>query len=150
MVLNENSEFLDLHIPHGGKMNIKVCLDSFQKAFSFFATCFPESNPVAITCKSWIFNTQFEELMPESNLAQLMREVYLYPVKSTGRDGMVFIFGKPDYSDLARAPRNTSLQRAFLQILEAGKNLRCGGMFLLKEDLRHFGKQFYRNHENVI
>ena len=38
------------------------------------------------------------------------------------------------------------LRRAVIAQLEAGRELRAGGMFLLPEDLDRFGTQHYRSH----
>ncbi|MDH7571898.1 MAG: hypothetical protein QHJ73_20145, partial [Armatimonadota bacterium] len=57
--------------------------------------------------------------------------------------GLWFLFFQ-DQFDPATAPRETSVQRAVLQFLEAGNIWRGGGMFYLTDDLEHFGTQYYR------
>lgn len=139
---------LDMHIPPGGSMTLDLCRESLVKAFEFFARFFPDKPVNAVISRSWIFNTQFEEMLPESNVARFMRELYLFPVESTGSDGFFFIFYK-DYPDLSKAPRRTSMQKAMLEVLERGGRLRSGGMFLLKRDIEFFGTQFYRRTTRV-
>lgn len=124
-------------------MTPEACLDSFRRAFAFFKQQHPGTFKPVIICHSWIFNTQFEQMLPESNLASLMRECLLFPHNSSGRDGMFFLFGR-DYDDLSQAPRNTSVQRAMLSILEQGNRLRSGGMLFFEEDLQAFGSAPYR------
>ena len=41
------------------------------------------------------------------------QELYLHPIPSGDRSGLVFVFGKDDI-DLNTAPRDTSLRRALL------------------------------------
>jgi hypothetical protein len=135
---------IDMHIPAGGGMTPERALDSFQKAVAFFSRKNPGKFREIFICHSWIFNTQFEEKMPDSNLAKLMRECYLFPHDSSGRDGMFFLFGR-DYENLSQAPRDSSQRRAMLEILESGERLRTGGMLLFAEDLPRFGTQCYRN-----
>lgn len=142
-VLGNGNIALDMHIPSGGGMDPDTCLDSMQRAFDFFTKHFPEQPAEAIVCWSWIFNTQLEELLPDSNLAKFMRELYLFPIKSTGNEGLNFVFCR-DYDDWSKAPRETSLQRALPGIIESGRKLRQAGMFIFKQDLSHFGTQFYR------
>ena len=132
-----------IHIPGGGKMTLSSCRDSLQEALAFYRRYFPERPVKAFLCDSWIFNPDLESLLPESNLAQLMRQVYLFPVPSTGKDGLFFIFGRED-GELTDYPRNNSVRRALLSILDAGKRLRSGGMFYLPEHLEQFGTQYYR------
>ncbi len=142
-VIKEGDTILDMHIPSGGGMKPEACVDSMRRAVEFFAEYFPEQKTSAVMCRSWIFNTQFEEKLPESNLAKFMRELYLFPILSSGRDGFFFVFCR-EYDDLSKAPRDTSLQRAMLDVLESGDQLMAGGMFILNDDLQYFGSQHYR------
>lgn len=135
---------LDMHIPSGGGMTLEACRDSMQQALDFFPRHFPDRPFSPFRCASWIFNTQLEEVLPaDSNLVRFMRELYLLPVASTGKAGLEFIFGS-DELDLETAPRETSIQRALLKILESGRGLRSGAMIFLPEDLSEFGRQTYR------
>lgn len=143
-VLGEENLIIDMHIPPGGRMSPELCRESFALALDFFADKFPNKPSPAIYCRSWIFNTQFERLLPQSNMAKLMRELYLFPAFSSGRDGIFFVFCR-EYDDLSEAPRDTSLQRALLGILESGDKLRSSGMFFLRDDMNKFGTACYRN-----
>lgn len=145
LVMGTDEYYLDMHIPGGGKMTLEACRDSFERAFELFPKWFPDKPPRAIVSVSWIFNTQFEEASPDSNLAKLDRECYLFPAPSTGRDGMLFLFSR-EYKDeeLDQAPRDTSVRRTMLDILKSGQRLRRSGMFILKEDLPFFGTGRYR------
>ena len=144
-VLQQSDLVLDMHIPTGGRMHLTECWDSLCQAVSFFARFFPEKPVKAITCKSWIFNNQLQEIKISSdNLACFQRELYLFPTKSTGQDGLWFIFLQSPL-DLQKAPRDTSLQRAVADFLLAGNTWRGGGMFILVDDLDQFGNQVYRS-----
>ena len=85
-----------------------------------------------------------KRLLPESNLAKFMRELYLLPCAGNGNDGLFFLFGQEpdDHKDL---PRDNSVRRAILSILDEGRRLRTGGMLFLAEDLDKFGTKHYRN-----
>jgi hypothetical protein len=76
----------------------------------------------------------------------------LWPKRATcfrspryGRDGVFFLFGADDV-DPGAAPRDTSIRRALLEEMDAGRPLLSGGMFILREDLKHFGVRYYRRH----
>lgn len=144
LFLKPGDIMIDMHIPAGGKMTPDACLESFRRAFDFFKRRHPGTFKPVIISHSWIFNTQFEELLPKSNLASLMRECLLFPHDSSGRDGMLFLFGR-DYEDLSKAPHDTSVRRAMLGVLEKGERLRNGGMLFFEEDLDSFGTSYYRN-----
>ncbi|MPN01620.1 hypothetical protein SDC9_148830 [bioreactor metagenome] len=95
------------------------------------------------TSFSWIYNPDFCEVLPESNLAKFMRELYLSPVPASGQDGLDFVFGKSD-RDWSDYPANNSLQRAFHRLRESGKRLKEGGMFIEARGLAAFGTNLYR------
>jgi hypothetical protein len=135
---------LNVHIPSGGDMSLEKCLDSFRQACDFFRAYFPRRAPLAFDCESWIFSPLLEGILPPaSNLVRLLKETYLLPNPATGPDALWFVFFQ-DRFDLATAPRDTSLQRALLKYVASGQEWRNGGMFLLVDDLEHFGAQYYR------
>jgi hypothetical protein len=145
-VLKNGDCVIDAHIPPGGGLNIEACKDSFQQAVQFFAEYFPDQTILAINCQSWIFNPDFDTELPDSNLAKLQRQLYLYPIAHSGREGLFFVFMQDETFDPATAPRQTALQRYMIQTITSGKPLRASGMLLFIEDLPNFGQAYYRQH----
>jgi hypothetical protein len=134
-----------MHIPEGGGMELEACGDSMRRAADFFRVHFPHVSCRAIACSSWIFNTQFERIpLSSGNLVRFQRELYLFPVPSSGKDGLWFIFLTNEV-DPATAPRDTSLRRAVADLLATGERWRGGGMFYLVDDLPRFGTGHYRS-----
>lgn len=147
-VLAPGDSILDVHIPTGGQMTLERCRDSMQEAMAFFAHHFPRQSFSAFACGSWILNPQLAQIYrPDSNMVLWQRELYLYPIPSGDRSGLVFVFGKDDV-DIETAPRNTSLRRALLEHMRAGGRLIGGGMFFLCEDFDQFGTAVYRSQWN--
>ncbi len=144
-VLAPDDATLDMHIPEGGAMSLEACGDSMRRAAAFFARFFPNRVCRTFGCSSWILNTQLERIrLSSQNLVRFQRELYLFPVPSSGRDGLWFIFLSDDV-DPATAPRDTSLRRGVADFLATGERWRGGGMFFLVEDLPRFGTQPYRS-----
>ncbi len=143
-VLAHGDPVADLHIPTGGGMTLEACRDSFVRAKDFFREHLLDFKPNAFVCCSWIFNTQFEEMLPDSNLTKFMQQLYLLPWRSSGKDGMFFIFGRDD-GNWREYPRDNSIRRTMLDILESGRRLRLQGMFYLFDDIPQFGTEYYRN-----
>lgn len=143
-VLAPGDPVLELHIPAGGGMTPAAAKESFGRSFAFFERFVTPTRLAGIVCRSWIFNTQLEARMPESNLADLMRQVYLLPARGSGRDGLFFIFCR-DYDRLEDYPRRTRMQRALLDVLESGGRLRATGMVMLREDVERMGSLPYRS-----
>jgi len=141
---------LEMHIPPGGGMTPARCAESMRMALGFFPRHFPERTFKGFTCASWILNPRFGSILPPTaNLRRFQSEVYLYPVPSGGRDGLYFIFGAGEI-DPASAPRDTSIRRTLLDELAAGHPLLSGGMFMLTDDFRHFGTQYYRRQSRLV
>lgn len=138
------ADCLRMHIPPGGEMSPERCRDSLLLARSFFSRYFPERQVAAVSCGSWIFNPGLRKILPAgSNLLRFQEELYLYPTPSGPWDGLWFIYlrsGRPD----ATFPLQTSLQKRVYEAIARGDRWRCGGMFILCEDLERFGTRFYR------
>ncbi len=149
-VLTQGDLCLQVHIPAGGGLSPEACRDSLQQAVAFFARHFPTEPARAIVCGSWIYNPDLERFLPgDAHLVAHLREVYLYPIPSGGSDGLWFIFLQ-DAFEMATAPRRTRLQRAVLDFLAAGNPWRCGGMFMLIDEVPAYGTQPYRRQWPVV
>ncbi len=145
IALQRGDHILEMHIPGGGGFRPDLVRDSMRQATEFFPRYFPDQPFVGLACASWMLNPRWHEVYrPENNITAWQREMYLYPLRSSGRDGMFFLFGRDDI-DPATGPRDTSMRRAMLDWLAAGKPLMCGGSFMLTEHLEGYGSQFYRS-----
>jgi hypothetical protein len=143
-VLAKGDPVLHLHIPSGGPMDHTACGESFAWAERFFPEHFPERPFLAYCCNSWLLDTQLAEFVPpESNMARFQREMYLFQTITNDDNLLRPIYGLiPQFQP---SPRNTSLQRALSDFLEAGGELRAsgGGSIILREDL-DWGGEVYR------
>ncbi|NOY81603.1 MAG: hypothetical protein GXP31_11460 [Kiritimatiellaeota bacterium] len=146
-VLKHEDPVLMMHIPSGGRMTPEACRDSLERAAAFFPEHFPDEQPRAVVCTSWIFSPVLQKIFPpEANLCMFQKELYLFPAPSGAWDGLWFVFlrrNRPD--DLSELPRKSSLQRGIADYLRRGKEWYAGGMFLLMDDIPRFGSQFYRS-----
>ena len=124
-------------------MPVPACGDSFKKAFEFCDKYFPSENVSAIASVSWIFYKYYEDVLPNSNLAAFMRELYLFPYVSSGRDGVTFIFSS-DEGDISKYRCGNTIQSVMVDVFKSGGRLRRGGMFFLREHIDLFGKKPYR------
>jgi len=76
-------------------------------------------------------------------VVQFQRQFYSAPLKSGPWNGLWFIFlhrGAPDYQSW---PRKTTPQRLILDFLSKGHHWREASMFLLWEDMQHYGTSHY-------
>ena len=144
LVLQNGDTVLDMHIPNFMPLHLDLLHTSLQRALDFFPRYHPERPFRALVCDSWIFNTQWEEMLPpSSNLLAFQRQGYLYPIPTHGAGAMYFLFGD-QLIDPATAPQDTTLRRAVIAHIQAGGKLRNGGFLLLPEDVTRFGQAPYR------
>ncbi len=141
--LDPESFLLDMHIPGGGAMSVDAAYESWHQSIEFFAK-YLKKDVKGISCVSWIFNTDFIDELPNSNLSKLMQEVYLFPERRYGEDGMFFIFGKHEGSVLD-CDCNNSIRQAFYNIVKSGKLLHTGGMFILPEEIKNRSRYLCMN-----
>ena len=131
-----------IHIPGGGGMTPEAVKDSLIQALDFFPRYF-QRKVAAISCFSWIFNPDFEQELPDSNLAKFMQQVYLLPFASVGVEGLQFVFGRTD-KDWSDYPADNTLRKAFHNLRKQGKRLKAGAMFIEKDGIEAFGSMLYR------
>ncbi|MGD9495007.1 MAG: acyltransferase domain-containing protein [Armatimonadota bacterium] len=146
-VFGPGTAVLHLHIPGGEPMHYDQCGAAFERALEFFPRHFPDYQFHAFTCGSWILDTALQQIMPEtSNLVRFQREVYLFPIGMPDDSLARAIFDEWPI-DLASAPRDTSMRRAYLDAMASGGLPHGGGgCFLLPEDVR-WGEQVYLSQE---
>ncbi|MGI5817916.1 MAG: acyltransferase domain-containing protein [Armatimonadota bacterium] len=145
---------LHLHIPGGDPMDYDACGEAFERALEFFPRHFPDYRFNAFVCGSWLLNTALQELArPTSNMVRFQREVYLFPVGLTDDSLPAALFGglrRMLPENLSEFPRATSLQRAYLDAVEAGEyRPGAGGCFLLPEDV-DWGAEVYLRQKPVV
>ncbi len=142
-VLDATTPVLGVHIPGGSPMTFDACGQSLKESLDFFTRIFPGKKFEGFECVSWFLDNQLREILsPESNLVRFQKEFHLYPAAEAS-DQQTFqrVFGGVP-ADLAKAPAETSLQRALLAHLRAGKHFHHGGAFLLVDDMA-WGQQPY-------
>jgi hypothetical protein len=114
-----------------------------EMAKEFFPRYFPEKAFDAFACGTWLFDPQFQQLLPaSSNIVRFQKEFYLYPFKGDDSGTFHFVFGEKP-SDLSLAPRDTLLRRKILEHIAAGGHFYAEGGFILMNDL-HWGQEVYQ------
>ncbi len=146
-VLAPGDPVLHLHIPGGEPMSYDRCGEAFERALEFFPRHFPDYQFNAFMCGSWLLNTALQDLASQtSNMVRFQREVYLFPIGLSDDSLASALFGglrRQMPETLSEYPRETSLQRAYLDAVEAGEyEPGGGGCFLLPEDV-DWGAQVY-------
>ncbi len=126
------SYVLNVHIPAVGPMDAASCDASFAQARGFFARHFPDEPVSFFLCHSWLMDDQLALYLPQtSNLVQFQRRFQLVPERTppvSDHDILHYIFGQHYTGSempegmLDALPQDTTLRRAFVSHLRAGKH----------------------------
>lgn len=121
--LAEDAWVLDVHIPGTGALTPDAVERSAARATDFFAEHFPAHPAGAFVCFSWLLDPYLAEHLPGSNIAAFQHwfRPYGEPVDAQS-DAVYFVFRTRSTApaDLARLPRDTTLQRLVLDRIARG------------------------------
>ena len=135
----DGSWVISTHIPRTGPLTPESVDASFAAATAFFADRFPDFRAGTFWCSSWLLDPQLSEVLPStSNMARFQSRWRLEgaPVESD-KDALFFTFARRGEIDLTTLPRETTLQRAIIDRLQAGGHwYSCRGTHPLTEGIR--------------
>jgi hypothetical protein len=115
---------LNCHIPDSGPLTPEGVRESLRRAKPFFDEHFPDEGPYDLaTCDSWLIDEQLIEMVPGSNIAKFVALWHPFSEAENG-DGAVlnFVFRRPD-AQIDDLPTKSSLERAIVAHLKAGKHM---------------------------
>jgi len=132
VALQTGDHVLEIHIPASGPLDREACRASISRCADFFRTHYPEIPPFrAWTCTTWFLDPQLAGcLSASSNIATFQSLFHLLPAPYAN-DSQMFerVFGNE--KNLDKLPANTSLQRALIAHMRAGKRWRNGAGYIL-------------------
>ncbi len=122
-VLSENGKVLSLHIPRGVKFTPDIVKASFDEMVEFVKKYFPDENPRAIYCFSWLVDPQLADILPEtSNIANFGKLFTPIAKMNNGKGPLSFVFSiADDNPDFDKLPEDNSLFRALKYHYKSGK-----------------------------
>ena len=124
-VIPKGTRALNVHIPAGESLDLKVCLDSFRNAEAFFG-----EKGQTYVCDSWLLSPELKKLLSEKsniirfqNLFEITKVYYAFPQAEQRVFGEVL-------EDKSQYPEDTLLQRNLKKYLMDGKNPGIGAGFV--------------------
>lgn len=133
VVIKQGDGIAGIHIPRGADLSDEKMKKSFREAFEIMKERYPDYNPKAVHCSSWLVCPTLIELQgPNSNITRFVNTFIKYPIKSAGTELFGFAFPKkPDsYEELAE---DTSLQRKIKALYLDGKHIHAHAGFVPEE-----------------
>jgi hypothetical protein len=115
-----------IHIPYGTALGPHDLDVTFSRAREVLGALWPVEQRRLATCQSWLLDAQLADFLdPESNIMQFQRRFTLLDGwYDNDEETLGFIFQRPGAA-LRDLPRDTSLQRAVLDLLERGGHWRA-------------------------
>lgn len=121
--VEEGSCAWGIHIPEtGAPLDAAAVDEAFVRARKFFALHFPETPASFTTCESWMLDPGLRSELPDtSNVARFADRFTLLDRRGTDpTDALYFVFRTRDTNSVASLPRTSSVQRAVLNLYDAG------------------------------
>ena len=117
---------LGLHVPASEPLTPAMCDDSIHRIRTAFGGVFPGEPLRIATCTSWLLDEQLAEYLPaDSNIVGFERRFNMVPGARDNDDAILHaVFGPDRPTDIEALPRRTSLERAVVDHLRAGKHWR--------------------------
>ena len=118
---------VNVHIPSSGPLETAAVLDAYRQAAAFFADRFP-GDAVLLRCHSWLLFPGHRVMLPPTSHIRRFSDTFQYIQTDISPEGSDLwrIFGAADTADPAKLPRETGLQRAYADWLQAGKPVGAG------------------------
>jgi hypothetical protein len=115
-----------IHIPYGAALGVQDLDGTFARAREVLGGAWPVDQRRLATCQSWLLDTQLVDVLdPASNIMQFQRRFTLFDGwYDNDTETLGFIFQRPG-ATLDELPRDTSLQRGVLELLERGGHWRA-------------------------
>jgi hypothetical protein len=115
-----------IHIPYGAALAPHDLDATFTRAREVLGSMWPIEQRRLATCQSWLLDAQLGDFLdPASNIIQFQRRFTLLDGwYDNDHETLLFIFQRPGVAR-SELPRDTSLQRGVLDLLERGGHWRA-------------------------
>lgn len=128
IVLNNGDKVYNFHIPSSGKgLDKFVRIASYRKAYDFFG--FKDKGGILIlVCNSWLLYEELQNILPKnSNILDFMHDFdIVLSIDKENFDDSWRVFGKYHKMPLEQLPIDTSLRKAIVEHLLAGRKMGNG------------------------
>lgn len=128
-VLQKGDPVYSCHIPANGPLDTEACMESFQRAYEFFKDRL-DGSVIPITCESWLLYPPYIEkvFVKNSNMTKFAALFDIIHTQSTGSRFLDArnVFGRYLDGSTETLPRDTALQRNFLDYIASGEDFGNG------------------------
>lgn len=120
--LGDGDDCIGIHIPRKTDFSPEAVTRSLNEAWEKVRNYYPELNPKAFTCTSWLLDPQLNEMLgDESKISSFSRRFHRYAAKSSGKEVFSFVFNCKSTVDPHDLPEETSLHRKLKKLYIEGE-----------------------------
>lgn len=131
--VDEETFALNCHIPSSGPLDNESVIQSLASAYKFFENKI-ENDVLPVFCQSWLLNPSYMQIFEGSspNIAKFASNFTIYDsVQQDLFNDAWRIFGVEYNGDVSILPRDTRLQRGFVEYIKSGGKFGTGAGILL-------------------
>ena len=122
--LGDGDDCIGIHIPRKTDFSPEAVTRSLNEAWKKVRDFYPELNPKAYTCTSWLLDPQLNEMLgDESKISSFSRRFHRYAAKSSGKEVFSFVFNCKSTVDPHDLPEETSLHRKLKKLYIEGEHI---------------------------
>ncbi len=135
--LEKGDFFLRCHIPSGGPLKPELCKESLDRAYALFADRL-HNGILPITCRSWLLYPGYRDVFGEnSNTVKFAENFEIHTTREFEEfEDAWRVFGTENIEKLSELPKDTALQRNFIEYIKSGKPFGDGAGILLYDGKR--------------
>ncbi len=127
LVLEDGDPVLSVHISSNGKLDPQAAAESYANARGYFKNVFPEFEPKAFICDSWLLGNELTRFLKHtSNILHFAAEFHNVPRSGGNEDTLNFLYKSEPNADLSTLPETTRLQKEIKEWMLSGKVM-CSG-----------------------
>ncbi len=118
---------LACHIPSSGPLPHDACIDSYKQAYAFMKDSLRKDGLLPITCHSWFLYPDYQPLFAGTNIGLFSADYTLLRRDDTPVFADAWrVFSRDLSCGTAPLPRETSLQRRFIDYIDGGGRFGVG------------------------
>lgn len=123
---------INMHIPSRGKLEHEKCIDSYKRAYDFYAN-YRKGGALGFVCHSWLLFEKHKEFLPkDSNIVKFISDFDIYNSYESEEFGNAWRIYYKDAGKIAEElPENTGLQRAYTNWIRCGNKVGGGDGFFM-------------------
>ena len=119
--ISKEDNIIEVHIPKGGPLAYRECIQSFEFANYFFETYFPHYQYTFYTCYSWLLDDNLKELLKDNSNIIKFADMFTKLYSKESYAAIKYLFKWTDSkNDLKKLMSKNSFQKKIIDYILSG------------------------------